>query len=59
MEENSFQRHRLVLRSTRGLKEKPWTRDELNVLALDFMDRHVVKIAGKRMKPNAQYLQSI
>lgn len=36
-----------VLRSSRGLKEKPWHHDELNVLQLDFVDRHVVKIAGK------------
>lgn len=36
-----------VLRSSRGLKEKPWQHDELNVLQLDFVDRHVVKIAGE------------
>ena len=45
-EMKNFPRHR-VLRSSRGLKEKPWVRDELNVLQLDFMDRHVAKIAGK------------
>lgn len=40
-----------MLRSSRGLKEKPWVRDELNVLQLDFMDRHVAKIAGKTHNP--------
>ncbi|KAL7025334.1 hypothetical protein ACKWTF_013447 [Chironomus riparius] len=46
-EMKNFPRHR-VLRSSRGLKEKPWVRDELNVLQLDFMDRHVAKIADER-----------
>lgn len=36
-----------VFRTPRGLKEKPWQHDDLNVLQLDFVDRHVVKIAGK------------
>lgn len=39
--------HHRVLWNSRRLKEKPWQHDELNVLQLDFVDRHVVKIAGK------------
>jgi hypothetical protein len=46
MDDKNFPRHR-VCRNPRGLKDKPWVHDELNVLQLDFMDRHVVKIAGK------------
>lgn len=38
-----------VFRSPRGLKEKPWQHDDLNVLQLDFVDRHVVKIAGNHV----------
>lgn len=46
MDGKNFPRSHGVFRNSRGLKEKPWTHDNLNVLQLDFMDRHVVKIAG-------------
>jgi hypothetical protein len=48
MDKNNFPGgHHRVFRTSRGLKQKPWQHDELNVLQLDFADRHVAKIAGK------------
>ena len=43
----NYQNGHHVGRITRGVKEKPWVHDELNVLQLDLFDRTVVKIAGK------------
>lgn len=44
----NYQKGYHVGRITRGVKEKPWSHDELNVLQLDLFDRTVVKIAGKK-----------
>lgn len=38
-----------VARNSRGVKDKPWVHDDLNVLQLDLFDRTVVKIAGKKI----------
>ena len=47
MERKNFQKGYHVGRMIRGVKEKPWLHDDLNVLQLDLFDRTVVKIAGK------------
>lgn len=47
MDRKNFQKGYHVGRVVRGVKEKPWLHDDLNVLQLDLFDRTVVKIAGK------------
>jgi hypothetical protein len=47
MDGKNYQKGYHVGRFTRGVKEKPWSHDDLNVLQLDLFDRTVVKIAGK------------
>lgn len=47
MDGKNFQKGYHVGRNTRGVKEKPWSHDDLNVLQLDLFDRTVVKIAGE------------
>lgn len=58
MNGKSYQQGYHLRRTTRGVKEKPWIHDQLNVLQLDLFDRTVVKIAGKKtlifiIKPEA------
>lgn len=48
MDGKNYQKGFLVGRNTRGVKLKPWSHDDLNVLQLDLFERTVVKIAGKR-----------
>lgn len=48
MDGKNYQKGFHVGRNTRGVKEKPWSHDDLNVLQLDLFERTVVKIAGKR-----------
>lgn len=48
MDGKNYQKGFHVGRSSRGVKEKPWSHDELNVLQLDLFDRTVVKIAGEK-----------
>jgi hypothetical protein len=48
MDGKNYQKGYHVGRNTRGVKEKPWSHDDLNVLQLDMFDRTVVKIAGKQ-----------
>lgn len=50
MAQKNYQKGYHVGRITRGVKQKPWLHDELNVLQLDFVDRTVVKIAGEFKK---------
>lgn len=38
-----------VVRSPRGLKDRPWIHDDLNVLQLGLFERTVVRIAGEMM----------
>lgn len=45
--DRNYHKGHMVGRSPRGLKEKPWIHDDLNVLQLDMFDRTVIKIAGK------------
>jgi hypothetical protein len=47
MDGKNYQKGYHVGRTVRGVKEKPWSHDDLNVLQLDLFDRTVVKIAGK------------
>lgn len=47
MDRKNYQKGYHVGRSSRGIKDKPWSHDDLNVLQLDLFDRTVVKIAGK------------
>lgn len=47
MDGKNYQKGYHVGRNPRGIREKPWSHDELNVLQLDMFDRTVVKIAGK------------
>lgn len=47
MDGKNYQKGYHVGRISRGVKEKPWSHDDLNVLQLDLFDRTVVKIAGE------------
>lgn len=47
MDGKNYQKGFHIKRNPRGIKEKPWSRDDLNVLQLDLFDRTVVKIAGE------------
>lgn len=49
MDGKNYQKGYHVGRYLRGVKEKPWSHDDLNVLQLDLFERTVVKIAGKSM----------
>lgn len=48
MDGKNYQKGYHVGRHQRGVKEKPWSHDDLNVLQLDLFERTVVKIAGKK-----------
>lgn len=47
MDGKNYQKGYHVGRISRGVKEKPWSHDDLNVLQLDLFDRTVVKIGGE------------
>lgn len=50
MDGKNYQKGYHVGRNPRGVKEKPWCHDDLNVLQLDLFDRTVVRIAGEFYK---------
>lgn len=51
----NYQQGYHVGRHLRGVKDKPWSHDDLNVLQLDLFERTVVKIAGESLQLSSEH----